>query len=286
MTNKKEFAIGELYYINELEVSILIREIYGLDAYLRDFLTLEPNSVVFDIGANIGIFSLYALYQCDEQVKIYSFEPIPATFECLRNNLASFGEKVQVYNMGIGNVAEECTVEFTLFGAATATATYRPEDKIISNFQPQLNYDTLLKLSSRRDRKLYYLLKYLPFLRKYFIKKNYKKRTTSHKVLCRLESLGRFIEKHNINHIDFLKVDVEGAEFEVIKSIFPHQFSNIKQLAIEVHDIEHRVEHMAAFLEEKGYEIKIYRSPVMERLGFNHHMIYAKQKEQQVLESH
>ncbi|CAM4468527.1 MAG: hypothetical protein LEGION0403_FIIPPAGN_00247 [Legionella sp.] len=39
-------------------------------------------------------------------------------------------------------------------------------------------------------------------------------------------------------------------------------------------------EHIAAFLEEKGYEIKIYRSPIMERLGFNHHMVYAKQNEE------
>ena len=169
-------------------------------------------------------------------------------------------------------------VDFTVFGTSTVTATYRPKDKIISNFQPQLNYDTLLTLSQRRDKKLYYQLKYLPFLRDYFIKKNYNARTASTQVQCKLESLGRFIEKNKINHIDFLKIDVEGAEFEVIKSIFPHQFSSIKQLAIEVHDIDNRVNDIATFLKEKKYDIKIHRSPVFEKLGFNHHMIYAKQK--------
>ena len=278
MIFQKEFAIGELYYVNEREVPILIYEIFKLEAYLRDFLTLEPDSVIFDVGANIGIFSLYALYKCDEKAEIHSFEPIPTTFECLQKNLSAFHEQVHVYNLGFANVAEECTADFTVFGASTVTATYRPKDKIISNFQPQLNYDTLLKLSRYRDKKLYYQLKYLPFLRNYLIKKNYNTRTTSTQIQCKLDSLGRFIEKSKITQIDFLKIDVEGSEFEVIKSILPYQFSIIKQMAIEVHDINNRVEHVATFLKEKDYEIKIYRSPAFANLGFNHHMIYAKKK--------
>lgn len=278
MISKKEFMIGELHYLNEREVSLLIYEIYHLNAYLRDFLTLERNAVIFDIGANIGIFSLYAFSYCNEEATIYSFEPIPTTFQCLQNNLAPFSKSIHTYNLGFGNVTEACTINFTLFGTSTVTASYRPEDKIISNFQPQLNYDTLLKISKRRDKKLYYQLKYLPFMRTYLIKKNYKARTESTQIQCKLDSLGRFIESNKINYIDFIKIDVEGAEFDVLKSILPHQFLNIKQLAIEVHDIDNRVAHIVSFLTEKNYEIKIHRSPNMERLGFNHHMVFAKQK--------
>lgn len=43
--------------------------------------------IFFDIGANIGIFSLIAGYQSD--VEIFAFEPHPFTFDLLRENINS-----------------------------------------------------------------------------------------------------------------------------------------------------------------------------------------------------
>lgn len=169
--SRKQFSIGDLYCTNELEVSGLIYEIFHQKSYLSDFLTLSPGAVVFDVGANIGIFSLFVLKQCHYDTEIYSFEPVPATFKCLKKNLARFKHNVHVYNAGIGNVPKDCSIDFTLFGESSVTATYKPTDKIISNYQPLLNYETLLKLSSFQNKPLYYQLKYLPFLRNYLIKK-------------------------------------------------------------------------------------------------------------------
>lgn len=50
----------------------------------------------------------------------------------------------------------------------------------------------------------------------------------------------------------------------------------IKQMSLEVHDIVNRVDHLAGYLKEQGYTIKISRFPFFEKLGFNHHMIHAK----------
>ncbi|MCL9682476.1 FkbM family methyltransferase [Legionella maioricensis] len=272
----KEFTIGKLYFINEFETRALIYEIFYQSSYLLNCLTLKPGSIIIDVGAHIGLFSLFALRQCEYDALIYSFEPIPATFECLKRNLAQFKDQTRLYNMGISDVSEECSVEFTLFGRDTTTATYKPGDKFISNYNPLLNYETLLKISKVRDKLLYYQLKFLPFMRNYLIKRNFKKRTAEKKVQCTLTSLGHFIEKNGINHIDFIKIDVEGAEFEVVKSIKPSQFSMIKQLCIEVHNIDNRVEHLATYLQEQGYLTEIHRNSIYERLGYNQHMIYAK----------
>ncbi|HIC7359618.1 TPA: FkbM family methyltransferase [Legionella pneumophila] len=274
--SRKRFSIGDLYFINEFEVSGLIYEIFHQKSYLSDFLTLSAGAVVFDVGANIGVFSLFALKQCHYDTEIYSFEPIPATFKCLKKNLARFKHNVHVYNAGIGNVPKDCSIDFTLFGESSVTATYKPMDKIISNYQPLLNYETLLKLSSFQNKPLYYQLKYLPFLRNYLIKKNYKHQTLETKVRCHLTSLGRFIEKNQITRIDLLKIDVEGAELDVINSIKPEQFSFIKQLSIEVHDIDNRVEKLVSYLQKQGYITYVDRNPIFAELGFNHHMIYAK----------
>lgn len=272
----KQFTIGKLHFVNEHETRGLIYEIFYQKTYLPDYLSLNPGSIIMDVGAHIGIFSLFALRQCKNDALIYSFEPIPISFQCLKKNLAQFEEKCRIYNLGIGNVTEDCSVEFTLFGRDLTTATYKPLDKMISNYNPLLDYNNLLKIARYRNKLLYYQLKFLPFMRQYLIKRYFKKRTVETKVLCKLTSLGHFIERNAINRIDFLKIDVEGAEFEVVKSIKPTQFSMIKQLCIEVNNIDNRVEHLAAYIREQGYLIQIDRNPLYEKLGWNQYMIYAK----------
>ena len=273
---KKQFSIGELYFVSEFEVQFLIHEIFYQLTYLSDFLTLNPDSVILDVGANIGIFSLFAINQCNGNAQIYSFEPIPATFQCLEKNLASHKNIVTLYNEGISNVTTDCYKDFTLFGKDFATATYRRTDKLISNYAPLLNYSTLLEITKTTNKTLYYQLKYLPFMRNYLIKRNYKNQTLETKVRCKLTSLSGFIETNKLNHIDFLKIDVEGAEMDVIQSIHPKQFSIIKQFSIEVHDIDNRVTKLAGLLSEQGFSVKVCKNPMFESLGFNHHMVYAK----------
>lgn len=272
----KEFPIGNLYFINEYETRVLIYEIFYQNSYFISDLTLNPGSVIIDAGANIGLFSLLALKHCKYDALIYSFEPIPSSFECLKRNLAPFSNKARLYNMGIGDVTEDCFIEFTLFGNDLSTATYKPMDKMISNYNPLKNYDILLKISQFRNKFLYKLLKFLPFMRNYLVKKNFKNQTLEKKVMCKLTSLGHFIEKNGIDHIDFIKIDVEGAEFDVIKSIKPSQFPMIKQLCIEVHNINNRVDQLDFYLQEQGYITQIHRNSIYEELGFNQHMIYAR----------
>jgi FkbM family methyltransferase len=219
---------------------------------------------------------VFAINQCEADAQIYSFEPIPANFQCLKKNLAAHTHIAKIYNEGISNVTTDCFMDFTLFGKDFATATYRREDKLISNYAPLLNYNTLLEITKTTNKSLYYQLKYLPFMRHYLIKKNYMNQTIETKVRCKLTSLSAFIENNQLNHIDFLKIDVEGAEMDVIQSIHPKQFSIIKQCSIEVHNIENRVTKLANFLTEHGFFVKICKNPMFESLGFNHHMVYAK----------
>jgi len=272
----KEFPIGKLYFINEYETRVLIYEIFYQNSYFISNLTLKPGSIIIDVGANIGLFSLFVLKHCKYDALIYSFEPIPVSFECLKGNLAPFHNKTHLYNMGIADVVEDCSIEFTLFGDDLSTATYKPMDKMISNYNPLQDFETLLKISRFRNKFLYKQLKFLPFMRKHLIKKNFKNQTLEKKVMCKLTSLGHFIEKNRIDHIDFIKIDVEGAEFDVVKSIKPTQFPMIKQFCIEVHNINNRVEELASYLQENGYLTEIHRNSIYEELGFNQYMIYAK----------
>ena len=240
--------------------------------YLSDYLTLSPGSIIMDVGAHIGLFPLFALRQCKHNALISSFEPIP---QCLKKYLTPFEEECHLYNVGVADVAKDCLIEFTVFRKDLTTATYKPQDKMISNYNHLLDYDNLLKIARYQNNLLYYQMKFLPFMRPYLIKKNFKNRTMETKILCKLISLGHFIERNAINHIDFLKINVEGTEFEVVKSIELKQFFMIKQLSTKVHDIDNRVEYLAAYLREQGYLTRINRNPIYEKLGWNQYMIRA-----------
>jgi len=57
--------------------------------------------------------------------------------------------------------------------------------------------------------------------------------------------------------VDLLKMDCEGAEYEILYSTPPHVLSRIKELRIEYHNLtaEENVENLKRFLTTAGYTI-------------------------------
>ena len=64
---------------------------------------LRPNDVFFDIGANVGSYTILASGHC--KAKTFCFEPIPTTFESLHKNIVSnkIESLVQAKNIGLGD---------------------------------------------------------------------------------------------------------------------------------------------------------------------------------------
>lgn len=56
--------------------------------------------VVVDIGANIGVFSVFALTRHPD-VRVHAFEPVPDNLRFLRRNLAAFGDRVVVHETAV-----------------------------------------------------------------------------------------------------------------------------------------------------------------------------------------
>ncbi len=57
---------------------------------VQDFFAahLRPGDVVYDIGANVGFFTLIAAKMVGPTGRVYSFEPVPSTAQALRKNIA------------------------------------------------------------------------------------------------------------------------------------------------------------------------------------------------------
>lgn len=64
-----------------------IREILVDNIYEYKFCKLEKGDVVFDCGANVGIFSLYAQTKIGPEGTVVAVEPVPFIMEVLKNNL-------------------------------------------------------------------------------------------------------------------------------------------------------------------------------------------------------
>ena len=78
-------------------------------------------SVVFDIGANVGFYSI-AIGQQFPDTKIIAFEPVPATYRELQRNLALNGiGNVTTFNQGLSDRSCEASFYFdpTVSGAAS-----------------------------------------------------------------------------------------------------------------------------------------------------------------------
>jgi len=80
---ENEFVSGEHFFISKV---------------LKDYLKI-PNSVLFDVGANIGKYTLM-LSREFPGAKIFSFEPNENTFEILKVNIK---DKAECINAGLGS---------------------------------------------------------------------------------------------------------------------------------------------------------------------------------------
>ena len=51
----------------------------------KDYGNIQPGSTVIDIGANIGVFSLYAAYH--QAAQVLAYEPNTESYQCLMQNI-------------------------------------------------------------------------------------------------------------------------------------------------------------------------------------------------------
>ena len=63
---------------------------------------MQPGDILYDIGANIGVYSLYAV---SRGLKVYAFEPESSSYAILNNNIKinSFDEQIKALNIALND---------------------------------------------------------------------------------------------------------------------------------------------------------------------------------------
>src|SRR3989339_484109 len=80
--------------------------------------------------------------------------------------------------------------------------------------------------------------------------------------------MGDLINKYQWPHISLLKMDIEGAEKDVINSLSVHDFSKIKAIVFEYHE-NYNVNHgvLEKILRKNGFGVEIFPSQFDKKMG-------------------
>lgn len=132
----KKFKLGEdfcyfdnkkIYYDTRFGLAGYQR-ILSTHQYLIKLVGIHNVNTVLDIGANVGFFSKLCRDIFPES-KIFSFEPVPKTFQCLENNFKD-DVNTKVFNLGISDFNGEAKMNFNEQDSAVSQITEEGNIKI------------------------------------------------------------------------------------------------------------------------------------------------------------
>ncbi|NEO05717.1 FkbM family methyltransferase [Moorena sp. SIO3I8] len=85
---------------NEQKTDELYQDIFEKQTYIKHGITIHDGDCIFDIGANIGMFTLFAQQIC-KNARLFSFEALPDVFELLQINASLYGSNAKVFSFGL-----------------------------------------------------------------------------------------------------------------------------------------------------------------------------------------
>lgn len=234
---------SEIAHLNRYETEFLFNEIFEEKVYLRNGVKLSSNSVIFDVGSNIGIFALFIESEFPGS-KIFLFEPVPELCEILEENVKGFINAPVIYKCGVAE------------GDGEAQLTYYPGYSIMSGIKATDGTDReLLKTSIAQQLSLKPGISEVNVekMADFLVAGKLDKPITR---TCKLISLSEVIRLHDIQHIDLLKIDAERSEIDILKGIAENDWPKIRQIVIEVHDAASgALAEVQAKLEVKGFKV-------------------------------
>ena len=259
----------ELYYIDKLSALDIYDEIFVENEYLQYGIEVKDNDVIFDVGANIGLFSLY-MAQKAQNLMIFAFEPVSTIYKVLEANLKNAPVKIKSYKIGLADHSETTKIHY--YPRVSADSAIVPFDFDLKVSQFVKNYrESIVEMMP--------IAKYVPkFLRKYVVKAGLKRMYKSEMLDCTLRPLSDIISENGIIQIDLLKIDAENYEWEVLQGINEEDWNKIRQISMEIHTHikggESLLDNIKKLLHEKGFSFKL---DMEGRFAFGGvYMIYAK----------
>jgi len=235
----------DVAHLNRNETELLYREVFEDGFYLRNGVTLSDGACVFDVGANIGLFTLFVHDRCRD-ARVFAFEPIPVTHKVLERNIERYGLEAKAYQCGLSD------------RSGPAIFTFYPKVSASSGMYADANEDeavTRAFIGNQGEEMKAYADELM------------EGRFEGIKYECELRTASDVIRENGIERIDLLKVDVEKSELDVLLGVKEEDWSKIKQVVMEVHDRGGRLERIVSLLERHGFQLTVEQYLAFEDTG-------------------
>lgn len=151
----------------------------------KDYGNISDKKIVMDIGANIGMFAMYAINSGAK--KVYSFEPNKESFATIQKTISAnkLEDKLLAFNLAVSSISGE--------------VLYIPKESSPLNIsQKEITNNSLYDA--------------IPTV-----------------------SINDFMNQNNLDRIDLLKIDCEGAEYEILPALSEKSIQGIKEIKLEFH---------------------------------------------------
>jgi FkbM family methyltransferase len=237
--------------------------------YFRHGIEVRPGDTVVDVGAHLGFFALEVLRRTQGRASITCVEPAPETHAELVRNVREVFPDAHVDTLC-------CAVAAT---SARATLYYRPNVKVLTSLYPDLplaDPATLLReirangIPGHGGPVKPWWLRALPdFALRFAIARGLAFAGKAREIECEVRTLSGILDERGIERVDLLKVDVEGAELDVLRGIRDEDWPKLRSLVIEVQDEDGRLQAIQDLLARHGLdEIALERSKALEASTF------------------
>lgn len=181
---------------------VLLKSEYKSEYYLP---TGFSPKIILDIGANIGITSIYLINKFPN-AKIFSFEPLLENYDILKKNTENY-KNIKVFNFGLGKNNETLDIFLSDDSANFGGGSLFPEAG----------------------------------------------GTCNRKVKCEIRNIQDTLAELNIKAIDLIKIDTEGAEFDILTSLSNKYLQDVKWITGELHG--YKDFELLSYLQNFGFRI-------------------------------
>jgi FkbM family methyltransferase len=191
---------------------------------------IKNGDVILDVGANVGMFALSVMERFRD-VKMICIEPVPETRACLVRNVSESPRRkdhqIEILDSAVGSTCGERTMSY--FPRLPGNSTLYLDEKR-REWRGMVDAMTPRRMWKVSKALALLLLPVYPWRRRLFAR--FVGPVVS--VRCEVRTLSETIRQQALEQIDLLKVDVEGAELDVLNGIEEQHWPRIRQLAIEI----------------------------------------------------
>jgi FkbM family methyltransferase len=215
-----------MYYNEKLKVYMCFIDRSSAETLLDNyesevfsFFIPRPNDVVIDVGANIGYFTIYASRKVGKDGLVIALEPMDEAYNCLMKNIR------------LNRLNNVKPFKLALWSSETTLRLYRTKGYFTSAISKVDVFKNLIQQ------------KKLELIKEYEIK------------AIKLDDL---IKNINLSKVDWIKIDVDGSEYEVILGSMNTLKRFKPKLIIEIHNQEIG-NKILKILKNLGYKVSLVK---------------------------